>query len=134
MGILIFIIIIFVIGQILRSIPDNHDKRKPSSISNNSSKVSYKYPNLPKEIQLTSNIKENSLIIEAINKNKKLAIEYEAASGEITNRVITPVKIFSGPGRYGKYHKYIEAYCHLRDAKRNFKINRILKIEIYERY
>lgn len=60
---------------------------------------------------------------DAINQKQKLKIKYEAYNGEVTERVISPLNIILKDGK-----NYLEAYCHLRNENREFKISRIKKI------
>jgi len=71
-----------------------------------------------------------SVIKQAISKNSKLQItyqtnDYQTKAQETTIRIITPINIY-----YENDNIYLKAYCHLRQAERNFKINRIKQIEI----
>jgi DNA polymerase III subunit epsilon len=60
---------------------------------------------------------------EALAKGADLEIRYQAAGGSISVRKITPLSIglFRGTAM-------IEAFCHLRKDKRNFRLDRILEI------
>lgn len=59
------------------------------------------------------------LVIEnAIRSNSKVEITYESASGDWTDRTISPE-------RYDDYEN-VFSYCHLRGVHRNFKVDRIL--------
>lgn len=60
---------------------------------------------------------------EAIAKGADLEIRYQAAGGSVSVRRITPLSIglFRGTAM-------IEAFCHLRKDKRNFRLDRILEI------
>lgn len=57
----------------------------------------------------------------AIKDNTKLNIEYKRFDGEVSKRDITPISFI-------KVNKkiYLEAYCHLRNEKRSFRLNKIL--------
>jgi DNA polymerase III subunit epsilon len=60
---------------------------------------------------------------EALAKGADLEIRYQSAGGSISVRKITPLSIglFRGTAM-------IEAFCHLRKDKRNFRLDRILEI------
>lgn len=62
-------------------------------------------------------------IRDAIDQGRKLQIKYQAYNGNITVRIILPIKIISEKGKY-----YLEAYCDSRKENRIFKISRIQKI------
>jgi len=56
----------------------------------------------------------------AVEQGKPLEVVYEDRSGKRTKRHIEPLGIYVAYGNL-----YITAYCHLREANRNFKIERI---------
>lgn len=62
-------------------------------------------------------------ISQAISNNLDLEIQYHNAKNERLKRKITPIYL----GGYGK-QIYLEAFCHLRQARRHFKINRIQNV------
>ena len=70
---------------------------------------------------------KREIIENAIKKKQKLEITYLKPSDEKSHRTITPIEI-----RQMEYlgHEYegLEAYCHTKKDKRNFKIERILEI------
>ncbi|MBL7159264.1 WYL domain-containing protein [Candidatus Microgenomates bacterium] len=72
--------------------------------------------------------KRNSEVEEAFEKNKRLEIEYVSTAAQAGEdfRKIRQIDIIS------INKPYIEAYCHLRQDKRNFRIDRILKVKILE--
>lgn len=83
-----------------------------------------------KKISFASVIEDNSTfeissdydsIKEAIKDHNKLNIEYKRFDGEVSKRDITPISFI-------KVNKkiYLEAYCHLRNEKRSFRLNKIL--------
>lgn len=78
---------------------------------------------------LTKNIREIDIpeayepIRDAIEKQSKVHISYKGFNGEISNRDITPINFIKLKNRV-----YLEAYCHLRNEKRNFKLKKILAV------
>lgn len=56
----------------------------------------------------------------ATSKNWVLEIAYQDKQGERTRRRIQPLRLF-----YNYTEPYVEAYCHLRRAKRVFRLDRI---------
>lgn len=62
-------------------------------------------------------------IAQAILENKTITITYQKYDGTVSSRTISNI-IYSI--EYGK--DYIDAFCHLRQDKRTFKINRIISI------
>ncbi len=65
------------------------------------------------------------LIKKAIDDGLSLTIEYSSYSHENSRRVISEIK---NSAEYGK--GYIEAFCHLRNERRTFKISRIVNATI----
>ncbi len=62
------------------------------------------------------------VIDEYIKTGRKLIIKYISASGEQTERIVTPIEL----NRY-KNTEYLIAFCHLRNEERAFRIDRILE-------
>ena len=61
---------------------------------------------------------------EAIYSNKRLFIRYIDGEGEETERWITPRQVL-GLADY----VYLQAHCHLRNAERNFRLDRIIDVK-----
>jgi DNA polymerase III epsilon subunit family exonuclease len=61
---------------------------------------------------------------EAIYSSKKLFIRYVDGEGEETQRWVTPKQVM-GLSDY----VYLQAYCHLRKAERNFRLDRIIDVK-----
>jgi DNA polymerase-3 subunit epsilon len=64
---------------------------------------------------------------EAIASGKRMQITYVAADGERTTRWITPLQVL-GLSDY----IYLRAYCHLRQAERSFRLDRIVEFHVEE--
>lgn len=65
------------------------------------------------------------LIKRSIEDNLSLEIDYQNSDYEISTRIISDIhtsKKFRGD--------YIDAYCHLRDEERTFKLSRIIDARI----
>lgn len=56
----------------------------------------------------------------AIKNSSRIKINYKRHNGEILEREITPIGFLKVKSKL-----YVEAFCHLRGEKRNFKINKI---------
>ncbi len=73
---------------------------------------------------------KKQILQEAIREKRRITITYLKPSDEKSKRQITPLQI-----RKMEYMGYefegLEAYCHLKKDKRNFKIERILEISGY---
>ncbi len=80
----------------------------------------YNSPARPNEtIQLPTELAE------AINSGKRLLITYVDASGERTERWVTPTQVL-GLADY----IYLRGYCHLRKAERSFRLDRIVEVRV----
>jgi len=67
-------------------------------------------------------------ISEGLRRHKQLALTYDVASrAETTHRVVDPLRVFvlEGSG-------YLDAYCHLVDGLRTFRLDRIAAVEVTE--
>ena len=64
---------------------------------------------------------------EAIYSNKRLFIHYVNAEGKETERWITPRQVMGL-----KDYVYLQAYCHLRNEERNFRLDRIIEVKVEE--
>lgn len=62
---------------------------------------------------------------EAIYSGKRMFIRYMDKDGEKTERWVTPLQVI-GLADY----IYLQAYCHLRDAERSFRLDRIVEVGV----
>lgn len=82
----------------------------------------YNSPAWPNEgIQLPTELGE------AIYSGKRIFIRYVDKNGEQTERWITPKQV-TGLADY----IYLQAYCHLRQAERSFRLDRIVQVNVEE--
>ena len=65
------------------------------------------------------------LLEEAIKSKRNLHLFYLSKTGEETRRVVIPLKIIS---RFD--YLYLEAFCQLRNEKRTFRLDRIIKMKL----
>jgi proteasome accessory factor C len=66
-----------------------------------------------------------SALIQAYETRSALTIDYlSPAQGQITHRTIEPITPITCFGEA----EYIEAWCHLADATRTFRVDRILRV------
>lgn len=80
----------------------------------------YNSPAWPNEgIQLPTELGE------AIYGNKKMLIRYIDGDGKESERWITPKQVM-GLADY----VYLQAHCHLRNAERNFRLDRIIEVKV----
>lgn len=63
-------------------------------------------------------------ILRVIERGMMLFIEYVANNAQCTSRVIAPESIFLRDGKF-----YLNAFCHLRQENRLFRLDRIVKFE-----
>ncbi|TAT82910.1 helix-turn-helix transcriptional regulator [Rhizobium ruizarguesonis] len=61
----------------------------------------------------------------AIREGRKLELDYRAADGTITSRIVWPVLL-----GYDDTHSLLIAWCQSKQAFRHFRTERILKVEI----
>ena len=71
------------------------------------------------------NIQLPTELSEAIASGRRLQITYVDGSGERTQRWISPYQVL-GLADY----IYLRAYCHMRQADRNFRLDRIIEIHV----
>jgi len=64
-------------------------------------------------------------LAEAISSGKNLNITYVDGNGQQTQRSITPIQVLGL-----RDYIYLRAYCHLRKAERNFRLDRILDVMV----
>ena len=64
---------------------------------------------------------------EAIYSNRRMFIEYVDGDGEHTERWITPKQVMGL-----KDYIYLQAYCHLRNDERSFRLDRIVDVKMEE--
>jgi DNA polymerase-3 subunit epsilon len=60
-------------------------------------------------------------IEEALQSGGSLQLRYVSAAGEETQRVVSPFQVTAYSG-----HRYLVAFCHLRDEQRTFRLDRIV--------
>lgn len=66
-------------------------------------------------------------IQEALSADKAIGITYLDAKGDETTRIVTPLRVLSLNNLV-----YLVAFCHLRQAERNFRLDRILALRKIE--
>lgn len=65
------------------------------------------------------------IIEEAIRFSKNVRLSYLSRTGEATERIVKPIKIVSEAE-----YPCLEAFCQLRNEKRTFRLDRIVKIAV----
>jgi DNA polymerase III epsilon subunit family exonuclease len=65
------------------------------------------------------------LLEEALKSKKNIQLSYLSGAGEETRRVVIPLKIIN---RYD--YLYLEAFCQLRNEKRTFRLDRVIKMKL----
>ncbi|RME48310.1 MAG: WYL domain-containing protein [Chloroflexi bacterium] len=76
-------------------------------------------PGTPMEAHIPADLQE------AIGQGCSMVLRYQSRDGFVTNRRVDPIRIDERRGT-----QYLVAYCHLRQAERSFRIDRILEIKI----
>lgn len=64
-----------------------------------------------------------AIIDVAMKSNKPITITYKKIDNTVTTRTIQPFEVHQWDGRI-----YVRAFCFLRNAKRTFRVSRIIKI------
>jgi DNA polymerase-3 subunit epsilon len=64
---------------------------------------------------------------DAIKQGRPVQLRYQSSQGNISDRWVDPIRIDE---RWGV--RYLTAYCHLRQAERSFRLDRIVRIEVSE--
>ena len=81
-----------------------------------------------------SNLTFKEVIKESISYNYRVEISYKDFNGKSSLRQISNVEYSNEfQKNRNKNNEHITAYCHLRNEKRTFKLNRIEKIRFVER-
>lgn len=68
------------------------------------------------------------LVSYAINFKDTLMMKYMDYGGEISERVILPLRVYRDNGR-----QYISAFCYLRHEERTFRADRILDLQLTQK-
>ncbi len=105
-----------IVDQRIIDFYDNNSEKKRKVIKKKSKKLSVR-----KVIQL------------AIEKKHDLMISYKSRNYEISKRRISDINISDDFENYGYTNEHINAFCHLRNEDRSFKISRILKADIFNK-
>ena len=90
--------------------------------------TNYQYEKSEKEMSLNEKIEKMQ---DCINKGKKVKIIYLKTNDTKTERTIKP-KYLGSMQYMKKNYTGIEAFCYKRNELRNFRVDRILKMEIIE--
>ena len=69
------------------------------------------------------------LIEEAIREHRYLYLHYLSERGEKTERLVQPLSLIGSAGT-----GILNAHCLMRDARRYFRLDRILDIDVVERF
>ncbi len=73
----------------------------------------------------------NEVIKESVSKNCRVEISYKSYNQENSIRQLSNVEYSNEfQKHHGNNYDYISAYCHLRNDKRTFKLDRIEKIRL----
>ncbi len=73
-------------------------------------------------------LKHSALLEEAIRTNRQARLDYYVPTrDETTRRTVDPLQQLSGEG-----HDYLDAWCHLAQARRLFRLDRMHSVEIVD--
>jgi predicted DNA-binding transcriptional regulator YafY len=71
--------------------------------------------------ELHGSRKSWNVIQKALDSDKRVLLKYYSMSSGLTERKVSPIKLNS---------KYLEAFCHLRNEERQFRVGRIVSARI----
>jgi len=69
------------------------------------------------------------LILDALRRRRLLFLRYRSERGEITERIVQPLGVTDRGGCPA-----LVAHCHLRDAQRSFRLDRIIEMDVVETF
>ena len=75
------------------------------------------------------NMEVPPLIQEALRRNTFLYLRYLSESGAETERMVRPIAVYQRDGSL-----FLLAHCLMRDARRTFRVDRILDIDLVDRF
>jgi DNA polymerase III subunit epsilon len=67
----------------------------------------------------------NATLHDALHSGCRLHIRYQAGNATQTSRVVQPLAM-----SYERGHRYLRAFCHLRQDERHFRLDRIVEVKI----
>jgi DNA polymerase-3 subunit epsilon len=62
---------------------------------------------------------------DALRTGRRLHVQYQAGNAAQTTRVVQPLEM-----HYERGHSYLRAFCHLRQEERNFRLDRIVAVQV----
>jgi predicted DNA-binding transcriptional regulator YafY len=62
---------------------------------------------------------------DALQSGCRLHLQYQAGNAVQTTRVVQPLNL-----HYERGHSYLRAFCHLRQEERNFRLDRIVAVQL----
>ena len=73
-------------------------------------------------------LRHSALLEEAIRTNRQARLDYYVPTrDETTRRTVDPLELLSGEG-----HDYLDAWCHVAQARRLFRLDRMHSVEIVD--
>lgn len=69
------------------------------------------------------------LILDALRRHRPLLLRYRSERGEVTERIVQPLGVTNRGGGVS-----LVAHCHLRNAQRSFRLDRIIEMDVVEAY
>jgi DNA polymerase III subunit epsilon len=69
------------------------------------------------------------LILDALRRSRLLFLRYRSERGEITERIVQPLGVTDRGG-----YAALVAHCHLRGARRSFRLDRIIEMDVVETF
>ncbi|MFM9878193.1 MAG: helix-turn-helix transcriptional regulator, partial [Rhodoglobus sp.] len=105
--------------QYLSALPEHSDRAAVASLQ---SKLSRGASAVPSQVAVEASETDDTvrLIREAVEKSVQLKFDYLNSRGELENRHVDPLRVESVDADW-----YLRGWCHLREAVRTFRLDRI---------
>ena len=105
--------------QYLSALPENADLSAIESLMSSLSRASSSEPTQV-AVEASETDSTLSLIRESVAKGVQLGFDYQSSRGETEHRTVDPVRVESVDADW-----YLRGWCHLREAVRTFRLDRI---------
>jgi len=105
--------------QYLSALPENADRAAIASLMARLSRASSAEPTQV-AVEASETDATLSLIRESVEKGVQLGFDYQSSRGETEHRTVDPVRVESIDADW-----YLRGWCHLREAVRTFRLDRI---------
>ena len=110
--------------QYLSSLPENADRQALGSLI---AKLSHGASSAPSPVAVADRETDATVaaIRDSVAAGVQLDIDYRGSRGELERRMVDPLRIESVDADW-----YLRGWCHLREAVRTFRLDRITRLEV----